>query len=207
MPTVDLINTKKEKVGTIDLDEKLFAAKVDPGLIHEAVVMQLASLRQGTASTKTKGNVRGGGRKPWKQKGTGRARAGSSRSPLWRGGGTTFGPQPRSYAYAFPRKKYRIALRSALSAKLRDGEVQVIEDLAIPEVKTKHVSQILKNLGVKGTVLFVHSETDENFLRAAGNIPWVRLRSVEGLNVYELVAANNILLSRDSIEKICEVWS
>lgn len=207
MPTIDLLNTKKEKVGTVDLDEKLFGVKVDPGLIHEAVVMQLASQRQGTASTKTKGKVRGGGKKPWRQKGTGRARSGSSRSPLWRGGGTAFGPQPRNYGYAFPRKKYRNALRSALSAKVRDGEVQVIDDLALPEVKTKQVSQIIKNMGVKGTVLFVFSEIDEGFLRAAGNIPWVRLLPAEGLNVYELISANNILLTKDSIEKIREVWS
>lgn len=207
MPSIEVINIKKEKVGVLDLNEALFGAKVDGGLIHEAVVMQLASRRQGTAATKTRGKVRGGGRKPWRQKGTGRARAGSTRSPIWRGGGTTFGPQPRSYAYAFPRKKYRVALRSALSAKVRDGEVMIVDGLGVSEPKTREIWKILETLGVKGTVLIVYAQLDENLDRAARNLPFVHLVPVEGLNVYELITANRILLSKEAVAKIEEVWA
>ncbi|HTN44149.1 MAG TPA: 50S ribosomal protein L4 [Nitrospiria bacterium] len=207
MPTIDVVNLSKEKVGTVDLDERLFAAKVNKPLIHEAVVMQQASRRQGTAATKTRGLVSGGGKKPWRQKGTGRARAGSTRSPLWRGGGTTFGPTPRDYGYAFPKKKYRAALRGVLTAKLNDGAVLVVERLELGEGKTKQVAQILKNLEATGRTVIVASTIDEKLARAVRNIPGLKLLAVQGLNVYDLVCARHLLIPQEVLSRIREVWS
>src|SRR5213080_4748255 len=147
MPTVDVVDLKRQKVGTVDLPEEVFGCKLHTALVHEAVVMQQACERQGTASTLRRGEVSGSGKKPWKQKHTGRARAGSIRSPVWRHGGIVFGPHPRSYAYSIPKKKYHAALRSALSARLADGAVVVLSDLSIAEPKTKLLAQALASLG------------------------------------------------------------
>jgi len=207
MPTVDVVNLNKEKVGTVDLSEQLFGAEVNSPLIHEAVVMQQASMRQGTAATKTRGLVRGGGKKPWRQKGTGRARAGSSRSPLWRGGGTIFGPTPRDYGYAFPRKKYRAALRGVLTAKLNDGAVVVVDRLDLSEPKTKQMAQILKKLEATGRTVIVASAIDEKMARAVRNIPKVKLLPVQGLNVYDLVCARHLVIPQEVLSRLQEVWS
>jgi len=207
MPTIDVVNMSKEKVGTVDLDERLFGAKVNKPLIHEAIVMQQASRRQGTAATKTRGLVSGGGKKPWRQKGTGRARSGSTRSPLWRGGGTTFGPTPRDYGYAFPKKKYRAALRGVLTAKLNDGALLVVERLDLGEAKTKQVAQILKKLDATGRTVIVASAIDERLARAVRNIPKVKLLPVQGLNVYDLVCARHLLIPQEVLSRIQEVWS
>jgi large subunit ribosomal protein L4 len=207
MPTVDVVNLSKEKVGTVDLDDRLFGAEINPSLIHEAVVMQQACMRQGTAATKTRGMVRGGGKKPWRQKGTGRARAGSNRSPLWRGGGTTFGPTPRDYGYAFPRKKYRAALRGVLTAKVKDGSVLVLDRLELGEAKTKQMAQILKKLEATERTVIVALEMDEKLSRALRNIPSVRMLSVHGLNVYDLVCARRVLIPQEALSKLQEVWS
>lgn len=207
MPTVDVVNLSKEKVGTIDLNEQLFGAEINKPLIHEAVVMQRASMRQGTAATKTRGLVRGGGRKPWRQKGTGRARAGSIRSPLWRGGGTTFGPNPRDYGYAFPRKKYRAALRGVLTAKMQEGAVLVVDRLELAEAKTKQMAQILKRLDATDRTVIVISEVDEKLSLAVRNIPSVKVLSIQGLNVYDLICARHILIPQEEVAKLQEAWS
>jgi large subunit ribosomal protein L4 len=207
MPSIDVVNLSKEKVGSVDLNDRIFAAEVNPPLIHEAVVMQRASMRQGTAATKTRGLVRGGGKKPWRQKGTGRARAGSTRSPLWRGGGTVFGPNPREYAYAFPRKKYRAALRGILTAKMREGAVLIVEQLDLAEAKTKQMAQILKTLDAGRRTLIVASETDERLIRAVRNIPLVKVLTAHGLNVYDLVCARRVVIQQAALAKIQEAWS
>ncbi|HET6466666.1 MAG TPA: 50S ribosomal protein L4 [Nitrospiria bacterium] len=207
MPTVDVVNLNKEKIGTVDLSDQLFGAEVNRPLIHEAVVMQRAAMRQGTAATKTRGLVSGGGKKPWRQKGTGRARAGSSRSPLWRGGGTTFGPTPRDYGYAFPRKKYRAALRGILTAKLKDGAILVVERLELSEAKTKQMALVLKKLEASGRTVIVSSNTDEKLARAVRNIPSVKLLPVQGLNVYDLVCAKHLVIPQDALSRLQEVWS
>jgi large subunit ribosomal protein L4 len=151
--------------------------------------------------------VRGGGKKPWRQKGTGRARAGSNRSPLWRGGGTTFGPTPRDYGYAFPRKKYRAALRGVLTAKVKDGSVLVVDRLVLEVAKTKQMAQILKTLEATERTVIVGLEMDEKLSRALRNIPSVKLLSVHGLNVYDLVCARRVLIPQEVLSKIQEVWS
>ncbi|MEK6683644.1 MAG: 50S ribosomal protein L4 [Nitrospirota bacterium] len=207
MPTVDVVNLSKEKVGTVELDDRLFAAEINPSLIHEAVVMQQACMRQGTAATKTRGMVRGGGKKPWRQKGTGRARAGSNRSPLWRGGGTTFGPTPRDYGYAFPRKKYRAALRGVLTAKVKDGSILVVDRMELGEAKTKQMAQILKKLEATERTVIVGLEMDEKLSRALRNIPSVQMLSVHGLNVYDLVCARRVLIPQEALSKLQEVWA
>jgi len=207
MPIVDVVNLSKEKTGTVELDDRLFAAEINLPLIHEAVVMQQACMRHGTAATKTRGMVRGGGKKPWREQGTGRARAGSNRSPLWRGGGTTFGPTPRDYGYAFPRKKYRAALRGVLTAKVKDGSVLVVDRLALEEAKTKQMAQILKKLEATDRTLIVALEMDEKVCRALRNIPSVKLLSIQGLNVYDLVCARRVLIPQEALSKLQEVWS
>ncbi|HEY4485943.1 MAG TPA: 50S ribosomal protein L4, partial [Nitrospiria bacterium] len=176
-------------------------------LIHEAVVMQRAAMRQGTAATKNRAAVRGGGRKPWRQKGTGRARHGSIRSPIWRGGGVAFGPIPRDYGYAFPRKKYRAALKGVLTAKLKDGEILVIDRLGAMDGKTKQMTGMLKSLGLKGKVLIVTAGADENLPRSARNIQGLKLLPPRGLNVYDLIVARHIVLPQDMLQAIQEVWS
>src|SRR6184192_3656689 len=148
MPTVDVLDIHKRKVGSVELHDGVFGVEADGPLVHTAVVMQQACERQGTASTLRRGEVSGSGRKPWKQKHTGRARAGSIRSPVWRHGGTVFGPKPRKYAYAIPKKQYRAALQSALSAKLADGQVMVVSDLTLPEPKTRLLAKMLAQMGV-----------------------------------------------------------
>ena len=207
MPTVDLVNIKREKVGTVVLDDAVFGVKVNKPLIHEAVVMQRAAMRQGTAATKNRAAVRGGGRKPWRQKGTGRARHASIRSPIWRGGGVAFGPTPRDYGYAFPRKKYRAALKGVLTAKLKDGEILVIDRLGAMDGKTKQMTGMLKSLGLKGKVLIVTAGADENLPRSARNIQGLKLLPPRGLNVYDLIVARHIVLPQDMLQAIQEVWS
>jgi large subunit ribosomal protein L4 len=207
MPEADIVNIRKEKIGTVELADQIFGVKVNKPLIHEVAIMQLACMRQGTAATKTRGLVSGGGRKPWRQKGTGRARAGSIRSPLWRGGGTTFGPQPRDYSYSIPRKKYRAALRGVLSAKFRDGEVIILDQLPISEPKTKRFIEVLKNLGFSKKTLIVLDEIPTALELSARNVSWVNLISVGSLNVYDLLSHTHIVITQDAVGRIQEVWS
>lgn len=204
MPEVDLVNSKGETVGKISLPEEIFGQKVNPGLIHEALVSQLAAARQGTASTKTRGEVSGGGAKPWRQKGTGRARAGSNRSPLWRHGGVIFGPRPRSYRIAFPKKKRRNAMKQVLSEKIRVNRLKIIESLMLEERKTKKAKALLEKMGALVGTLVVAKGRDANLSRAFANLPKVKLIPVENINIYDLLNYETIIIARDAIGDIVE---
>ena len=209
MPKVSVYDiTGKETGEQIDLNDSVFAVEMNEAVVHQAVVMQMASWRQGTASTKTRGMVRGGGRKPWRQKGTGRARAGSIRSPLWVGGGTAFGPKPRSYKKAMPRKARRLAIRCALSAKLAAGEMVVVEGLSFEAPKTKDAVKMLSGFDA-GTqkALLITDGADENVEKSTRNIPGVKALSNGFLNVYDLLNAQKIFLAKDAVAKIEEVLS
>jgi len=205
MSKLDVINTNVDKVDELDVSEQLMDYPEKPWLIHEVVKMQLAGRRAGTHATKNRANISGGGKKPWRQKGTGRARAGSSRSPLWVGGATMFGPQPRSYAYKMPKKKVRSALKSAFSSKLKDGSVKVFDKLATENGKTKEAAEILTKLNADRNVLILFTEYDEKLIKAFRNIPYVKLLNVQGLNVYDTVHAENILMSQECLQKVMEV--
>jgi len=204
---IPIVNLKNENVGKVTLDSGVFEETVNQGLIHEVVVMQQACQRQGTAATKTKGFVRGGGKKPWKQKGTGRARAGSIRSPLWRGGGTTFGPTPRDYSYSMPKKKVRLAIRAMLSEKVREGGIKIVQDWNGLEPKTKTFVKTLGQLNLSKTTLVVEEGNNENLSRASSNVFRVKLLSPERLNVLDLVSHADLVLTPQSLNKIVEVWS
>jgi large subunit ribosomal protein L4 len=206
MPQVEVINKENKSVGTADLPQDIFGVEVNRGLLHEIVRNHLANKRQGTAATKTRGLVSGGGRKPYRQKGTGRARAGSIRSPLWRGGGTVFGPLPRDYSYRLPKKVKWAALSSALTAKLSDNEVKVIDELSLAEPKTKALVEILKGIGLQDSVLIVIPEKDETLELAARNIPRVDVARVSELNTYSILAHEKLLITRGAIERMREVY-
>lgn len=185
------------------LKEEIFGAKTRRHLLHQTVLMQLANRRAGTAATKSKGWVRGGGKKPWRQKGTGRARAGSIRSPLWVGGGTIFGPQPRDYSFRMPRKARKEALLSALSLKNRDGKIIVVDKLDLEEAKTKLMAKALGELKVT-SALIVISQRDEKIERSSRNIPAVKVLRVEGLNVYDLVRYEHLILTEGALKLLEE---
>ncbi len=198
-----LFNTANEQVGQVDLPDDIFAVPVNETLLWEAVRMQMANRRRGTHSTKTRAEVRGSGRKLWIQKGTGRARVGDRRNPLWRGGGIIHGPRPRSYAYSMPKKKRRAALRAALASKARDGELVVLESLKLPEIKTKALVKILKELGISNALIVI-PEKDEVLEKSARNIPKVKVLRVEGLNVYDVLCYEKLVLVRDALDKLQE---
>lgn len=202
MATVNVLNWKKEKVGTVDLAADVFEREVKKEILHEVVKWQLASRRQGTAMTKTKGLVSGGGKKPFKQKGTGNARQGSSRSPLMPGGGTTFGPQPRSYAFVLPKKVRRIGLSMALSHLVKEGRLFVVENLK-SEGKTNELGRRLKGFGLKKAVL-VDAESNENFKRASRNLETFKYFPVEGLNVFDLLKYDAAVITKESVAKIVD---
>ena len=205
MSEVELINKENKSVGKVELPEDIFGVKVNKELLYEVVHNHLANKRQGNAATKTKGLVSGGGKKPYKQKGTGRARAGSNRSPLWRGGGTIFGPQPRDYSYRLPKKAKWLALSSALAAKFADNEVVIIDDLSLNEPKTKAVKSMLKGLGLDN-VLIIVPEKNGNLELAARNIPRVDIARVSELNVYSILAHKKLLILKDAVERLKEVY-
>ncbi len=207
MPKVTVYNTDGEPVGDIDLNEDLFGQPVNEAVIHEVVVMQLANRRRGTHSTKTRGQVRGGGRKPWRQKGTGRARHGSIRSPIWRGGGVVFGPRPRDYSYQVPKKIKRLALKSALSAKVNDGLVLVLDALTMAEPKTKEMIRILKNLQATDGALLVTASQSWAVDKSASNIPGVKTLDARRLNVYDLLGHHNLILTKDALTCVEEVFA
>lgn len=207
MPEVDVINIDNKKVGKINLNPEIFGAPVKGHLIHEVLVNQMANRRQGTAATKSKGMVSGGGAKPWRQKGTGRARAGSNRSPLWKGGGTVFGPKPRDYSYKVPKKVRWEAMNSALSAKVASRDLIVIEKIDLPEPKTKIMAAILEKLGLKGSLLILTTK-DEPFIgMSARNLPGVTVRNIDSLSLYDIVSHKKILLTQDGVKKIEEAFS
>lgn len=207
MPTVDVIDSKKQKVGTVELPGGVFGCKPHITLVHEAIVMQRACDRQGTASTLRRGEVSGSGKKPWKQKHTGRARAGSLRSPVWRHGGTVFGPKPRSYAFGMPRKKYRAALQSALSAKVLEGNVIVLSDLTIEQAKTKLLAKALAQLGISGNALLVIDDRRSDIVQAGRNLPAITVLRPEELNVYDIVRCHSVVIPQRELDRVKEVWS
>jgi len=204
MPEVDLLNSKGENMGKISLPEEIFGKKLSPGLVHEALVSQLAMARQGTASTKTRAEVSGGGAKPWRQKGTGRARAGSNRSPLWQHGGITFGPKTRSYRIAFPKKKRRNAIKQVLSEKIRENRLRVIDSLMLEEGKTKKAKALLEKMGALMGALVIAKGKDANLSRAFANLPKVKLIPVQSINIHDLLNYEKIIITRDAIGTIVE---
>jgi large subunit ribosomal protein L4 len=207
MAEIEVKNLANEVVGKIELSDAVFKAEFNQPLIWEAVKHYNDSLRAGTASTKVRGEVSGSGKKLWKQKGTGRARIGSIRSPLWRHGGTVHGPKPRDYSYSFPRKKVQGALRSALSAKLSENSLTVVEGLPLETHKTKEFQNILKGFGFNGKVLIVDSTGDKNILLSVRNLAKVKLVPGNGVNIFDIVNANMLLFSKDAILQLQEVLS
>lgn len=204
MPNVDIIDLDNKKVGEMELADTVFAAPVNEALIYEAVRHYLAGRRRGTAKTKTRHEVAGSGKKLWRQKGTGRARMGSIRSPLWRHGGTTHGPQPRDYSYRLPRKMELGALRSALTAKLRDGELKVVRAFALADHKTKSMRAALENLEARKTVLLVDNEENRNVNLGSRNLQGVKLVNSREVNVYDLLAHERVLVSQEAAQKLSE---
>ena len=204
MPNVDVYNLSNEKVGQVDLADAVFGAEVNEALLYEAIRWQTASARGGNASTKTRHDVAGSGKKLWKQKGTGRARMGSIRSPLWRHGGTTHGPHPRSYAYKLPRKMLLGALRSALSQKLKDGALKIIDGLTFADHKTKSIHKALLALEADRKVLVVDSIENINLERGARNIPGVKTVAPKDVTVYDLLNSQKILISEAAAKKLSE---
>jgi len=191
---VPLFSASRERSGDFEVSAAVFGRTGSLSLLHEAVRMQLAKRRSGTAATKTRGFISGGGRKPWRQKGTGRARAGSTRSPLWRHGGTIFGPQPRDYSYKMPKKAWRHALSLAISDRALNGKMVVVESLDLAEAKTKLAKQALETLGLKHA-LIVLAEDDQNFYRAARNLAAHKVLSLAGLNVYDVLNHDELLMT------------
>ena len=207
MPTAAVYDMTNTKVGDIELSEDIFGVEINEGLVHQALVMQLASQRLGTHSTKTRGEVRGGGKKPWRQKGTGRARAGSRRSPLWRGGGTIFGPHPRKYAFSMPRKQRRLALKCVLTDKLNEGNLIVLDKLNFDEPKTKKFVEFQKTFGVDGCKsLFITAELIENVTRSSNNLQNAKAIAALQLNVFDILHSDKLFLTKAAVAKIEEVY-
>ncbi|MCK5009583.1 MAG: 50S ribosomal protein L4 [Deltaproteobacteria bacterium] len=200
MYSADIYNTNKEKVSQVVLDEKVFGCEVKPHLLYEVVKMQLANRRAGTASTKNRSHVRGGGKKPWRQKGTGRARAGSIRSPIWKGGGTTFGPLPRDYSYRLNKKVKKLALRTALSIKLKEDKLLILDNFNLPEIKTKTFVAILKQLNIENA--FIIDDNNINLEKSARNVSFVKILKPEGLNVYDILKYDKLIITQACLEKI-----
>jgi large subunit ribosomal protein L4 len=205
MAKVDLYNQSGSKVSEIELNDSVFGIEPNQHVLYEAIISQRASLRQGTHKTKVRSEVAGGGRKPWRQKGTGRARQGSIRSPQWRGGGTVFGPVPRSYSYKLPRKIRRLAIKSALSSKVLDQKVLVLESLAFEAPKTKEFKGVLSALSIDSKALIVTANLDENVALSARNIPGVTVLTAEGLNVLDVVSHDRLILTQEAVQKVEEV--
>jgi large subunit ribosomal protein L4 len=205
---VQALDTNGVKTTDVTLDETVFGAVGPSHLLHDVVRMQLANRRQGTASTRRRSEVRGGGKKPWKQKGTGRARSGTRRSPLWRGGGTVFGPQPRSYGYEIPRQVRAAALRVALSEKVRAGQFVVVDSLSLEEPSTKVFKALLARLGVQGRVLIVtdQAQQDDATSKSCRNLPDLTLVPTPGLNVYDILRHDTLVMTKGAVSAVEEAW-
>ncbi|HOA20615.1 MAG: 50S ribosomal protein L4 [Tissierellia bacterium] len=207
MPKVALYDITGSQIGDVELSDDIFGVKVNTHVMYEAVKNYLANQRQGTQSAKTRGEVRGGGRKPWRQKGTGRARQGSIRAPQWIGGGVVFAPKPRDYSYKLPKKIKRLALKSALSSKVRDNEIIVVDSLVLDKPKTKDMVKILSNLKAGKKTLVVIPERDENVILASRNIPGVKTAYVNTINVYDILNCDSFLITKDAVNKVEEVYA
>ena len=206
MANVSVYNMEGKEVGTIDLNDAIFGVEVNEHLVHMAVVQQLANNRQGTQKAKTRSEVSGGGRKPWRQKGTGHARQGSTRAPQWTGGGVVFAPTPRDYSFKLNKKEKRAALKSALTSKVQDNKLIVVDELKFDEIKTKSFANVMKNLNVtKGLVVL--AENDANVVLSAKNIPTVQTTLTNTLNVYDVMKAGTVVLTKDAVAKIEEVYA
>ncbi len=201
MPVLSVYDIEKTRVAELELNDLVFGAEVNEHILYEVVKMQLAGKRQGTASTKGRSEVRGGGRKPWRQKGTGRARAGTSRSPIWRGGGVVFGPKPRDYSYKVPKKVRKAALRSALSMKVNEDRVIILRDFPMAEIKTKKFKEVLDRFEL-GKALFVLDEKNSILEKSSKNIKDVKMMRSEGINVYDLLKYDSLVLLEPSVKKI-----
>jgi large subunit ribosomal protein L4 len=205
MPKVAVLDMTGKQVGELELSDAIFGITPNEAVLHQAVVMQQASMRRGTHATKNRAAVSGGGKKPWRQKGTGHARHGSIRSPLWVGGGVVFGPQPRSYAIKLPKKVRRLAIKSALSAKVRDSELIVLDDLKLEQPKTKEMVKVLKNLGADKKALIVTNGLDDSSVLSTRNIPGVKLITAEGLNVLDVLYHDKLIITRGAVHRVEEV--
>lgn len=207
MPKVSLYNMDGQQVGEIELSENVFGIEINKHVLHQVVVNYLANQRQGTQSTKTRAEVSGGGRKPWRQKGTGRARQGSIRAPQWIKGGIALGPKPRTYRFALPKKVKRLAMKSALSSKVVSNEILVLDKLELNEIKTKKMVEVLSKLNVNDKALIVLPEKDNNVEKSARNIPNVKLAKVNTLNVYDILNCNKFIITKDAVSKVEEVYA
>ena len=202
--TVDVVNAQNEKVGTVDLRDEVFGGRVKTDLIHESVIRANAADRRGTHATKSRGMVSGTGKKPWRQKGTGRAQVGEARNPLWRKGGTVFGPQPRSYEYHLPKKVEKGALRAALTQKLRDGEVIVVDALSVGEIKTRAAAEMLRRIGVEGKALLVDVKPEDKLSLSVRNIEGVLVLPSNRISARDVINTRRVVMTRAAIEKLQE---
>jgi len=201
MAVTEVKNIKNEKTGDVELNESIFGVEVKPHIIHDIVRMQLANRRSGTACTKTRAEVRGGGAKPWRQKGTGRARAGTRNSPLWRGGGTTFGPKPRDYSYKLPKKVRKLGLCMALSSRFAEENLVVLDDFQLTEIKTKDFVGVMNTLALENA-LIVTAENNINLEKSARNVPGYRVIPTKGLNVYDILLHKKIVLTQACLDQL-----
>ncbi|OFW56460.1 MAG: 50S ribosomal protein L4 [Candidatus Solincola sediminis] len=204
MKEIKVYDIEGQETGKVALSDYYFASEVNVPVMHMVVRRQLGSARSGTASTKNRSAVRGGGRKPWRQKGTGRARAGSTRSPIWKGGGTVFGPQPRSFGFKVNRKVRKLALRSALSTRAGEDRVMVLEDFSISEPKTKLAASVFQNLGVEDYILLVLPEEDVKVVKSVRNLPYVDVINLSHLNTYDVLANDRVVFTRASLQQLQE---
>ncbi|HZK57000.1 MAG TPA: 50S ribosomal protein L4 [Clostridia bacterium] len=207
MPKVAIYNISGDRISEIELNDDVFGVEVNEYALHEVVKNQLANKRQGTQSAKTRAEVRGGGRKPWRQKGTGRARVGSIRSPIWVGGGVTFAPKPRDYSYKLPRKVRKLAMKSALTTKVNNNEIIVLDELNIWAPKTKEMVAILENLNVDKKALIVTDGKNEAVYKSTRNIPGIKTASVNTLNVYDILKYDKFIITKDAVQKVEEVYA
>ena len=206
MATVSVYNMEGKEVGTMDLNDAVFGVEVNEHLVHMAVVAQLANKRQGTQKAKTRSEVSGGGRKPWRQKGTGHARQGSTRSPQWKGGGVVFAPVPRDYSFKLNKKEKRAALKSALTSRVESGKLIVLDELKLDEIKTRKFKAVMDNLKVN-KALVVLADKDEKVIKSARNLPTVGTTQVELINVYDILKGDTLVLTKDAVAKIEEVFA
>ena len=207
MPKLNVLNIEGQNVGEIELNDSIFNIEVNEHVLYEAVKCQLANKRQGTQSAKTRAEVRGGGRKPWRQKGTGRARQGSIRAVQWVGGGIAFAPKPRNYSYKLPKKVRRLAMKSALSSKVQNNEVIVLDSLTMDAPKTKEFAKILKNINASKKALIVCADMNENVVKSARNIEGVQAAFVNTLNVYDILKYDSFIITKDAVKKVEEVYA
>ena len=207
MPVVSVYDKEGEQAGEIELNEELFGAEINEDVLFEVSQALLAAQRRGTANTKTRAEVRGGGRKPWRQKGTGRARHGTIRSPIWTGGGVVFGPKPRSYRQSIPKKKRRAAMRSALSSKVNNGELIVLNEISLSQPKTKEISRILDNLNAKGKVLLVTADQDRNVYLSGRNLERINTTLAGKLNVLDIQDCDQLNMTKDAVSTVEEVFA